>query len=470
MIENNVTLLEIDKISTADDRRTVDEDHVKILADSIARDDLIHTITVEKDTNILCAGGHRLAAWKYNRDNKVPCNNKAYQNWNRIPARYAEGSFEHDLARIELIENIQHRKLDWKEEVEGIKKVHDLLLQSNTSWTNKGTADVLGLSESHVDRAMRLQPVLTDPAISKCNNISSAYNIVVRQDNRSKADIIENIVTGKKPAAVSLGALLGEEETPVEEPESGQVIEPETPPSPILLQSFHDFVKEYKGPRFNFLHCDFPYGLNISKSEGQGTRKDVNAYDDSPDIYWDLLNTLADSQEKLLAHSCHIMFWFSQKFRRETEDFFTRRMPAFFVQPFLMIWHRSDNSGICPDPQRYGRRNYETAFLLTSGDRKIVKAKSLCFAHPGRDADSIHRSEKPYDMLYNYLQMFVDDNTVMLDPTCGSATSLRVSTKLGAKFVLGLEIDPDIQKAATNEYLKMLTPKSAAIDLTSISA
>ena len=39
------------------------------------------------------------------------------------------------------------------------------------------------------------------------------------------------------------------------------------------------------------------------------------------------------------------------------------------------------------------------------------------------------------------MEMLVDDTTLMLDPTCGSASSLRAAESLGAKQVLGLEID-----------------------------
>jgi DNA modification methylase len=44
--------------------------------------------------------------------------------------------------------------------------------------------------------------------------------------------------------------------------------------------------------------------------------------------------------------------------------------------------------------------------------------------------------------------MFVDENTVMLDPTCGSGTALRAADFHKAKFVLGVEIDEEFAKRA----------------------
>ncbi len=38
--------------------------------------------------------------------------------------------------------------------------------------------------------------------------------------------------------------------------------------------------------------------------------------------------------------------------------------------------------------------------------------------------------------------MYVDTNTIFLDPTCGSGTSLRAADEIGALKVLGMDIDP----------------------------
>ena len=45
--------------------------------------------------------------------------------------------------------------------------------------------------------------------------------------------------------------------------------------------------------------------------------------------------------------------------------------------------------------------------------------------------------------------MFVDENTRMLDPTCGSGTALRAAEALGAAHILGIEINEDFADRAT---------------------
>jgi len=57
-------------------------------------------------------------------------------------------------------------------------------------------------------------------------------------------------------------------------------------------------------------------------------------------------------------------------------------------------------------------------------------------------------SVKPEPVLRNFFRMFVDETTIMFDPTCGSGSSLRAAESLNARHALGLEIDADFAKQA----------------------
>jgi DNA modification methylase len=109
---------------------------------------------------------------------------------------------------------------------------------------------------------------------------------------------------------------------------------------------------------------------------------------------------------------------------------------------------KSDGTGILPDPERGPRQIYETCLLASRGDRKIVRAVANAYSAPTvRDT---HMSEKPEPMLRHFFGMLVDENTIMLDPTCGSGSSLRAAESLGARRVLGLEINPEFAGLARN--------------------
>lgn len=471
MIQDEVRLIPIDEIKVEwEERRPTDPEHIANLAKSIATLGLIHTILVSPDGK-LTAGGHRLAAWKQLRDSGVPCPIAEYDSWNLIPSRIAEDFTPEELARIELIENLQHRKLDWREQVRAIWKLHQMQKEIfGDAHSAQMTADLIQAEPSLVWRSLNVYPVLDDPLIAEAETLRKAWNIWNRKMRREKAEKLEQVLDTSaviQPKEIIGGPVVKSEDPPECRVEKKQdipknpdpFISPDTapvreelPPTPIECANFIEWAASYDGPAFNFIHCDFPYGINLDKSKGQNTPKDVASYDDSPEMYWMLLEALAENQSRLLASSCHIMFWFSQNLRRETEDFFRRKMPQFQINPFLMIWHRTDNKGLLPDPQRYGRRNYETAMLLTSGDRLLAhKAVSLCFGF-GQDDDRIHRSQKPLPVLSHFFDMFVDEHSRVLDPTCGSGTSLIAAQQKGAKHIVGLELNPQIAKEAQDLF------------------
>jgi hypothetical protein len=215
------------------------------------------------------------------------------------------------------------------------------------------------------------------------------------------------------------------------------------PPSSIICADFTQWVKTYDGDRFNFVHCDFPYGIGADKRH-QGNSVAVHGgYEDTPETYRHLMETLCENLSRLCTESCHYMFWFSSKYYRETLDFLERYID---IDPFPLVWHKSDNIGLLPDPQRGPRRIYETCLFGSRGDRKIVKPVSNLFAAPTDRSD--HMTAKPVEVLKYFFRMIVDENTVMLDPTCGSGTALRAAESLDAKFVLGVEIDEEFAKRA----------------------
>jgi DNA modification methylase len=70
-------------------------------------------------------------------------------------------------------------------------------------------------------------------------------------------------------------------------------------------------------------------------------------------------------------------------------------------------------------------------------------------------------SEKPEPMLRHFFGMLVDENTVMLDPTCGSGSALRAAESLGAKYVLGLESNEEFADRAREALAQFRTLRKA---------
>ncbi len=399
---------------------------IDLLAESIGRIGLINPLVVTQDC-VLVAGERRLTACRQ-------------LGWTAIPVQYAEELSEYELQTIELEENVKRVNLTWQEEVEALARFHRLKLSNEPEWTQADTATALGYSQQDVSKKLLVAGEMSNETVAGADRLAAAHNIVQRNTERKRTSAI-----------ASVGAAFAAPADPVEE--GGLLVEPVAPTVPLLNASFHDWQENYNGPKFNLIHCDFPYGINVADAPRMSsTIKDH--YDDSPDIYWTLLSRLGLAMDNVVAESAHLIFWHSMKFHTDTR-FELERM-GWTVNPFPLIWHKSDGSGIAPDPQRGPRQTYEAAFYAHRGDRKITEAGCVAnsFAYPGRREGAIHISEKPYAMLRHFFRMVCDEYSNVLDPTAGSANALKVAEDLGAASVLGLEQMPDFYETAVINWDK----------------
>lgn len=489
MFKNIIVQVSIDDIIIERETRQRSEltfDSVLSLAVSIGRSQWISPILVDKDTNYLVAGERRLTAVKALRSAAegdysgfsntlearnvlfpvCTCRVDSWQYWTKIPAQLGSNFTSTDLAMFEFIENAQRRDLPWQDRAKAIYDIYCKGLSEYKDWTAVQTANLIGINKATVTESLRVWRLYADEdaeidiktIIKESPTLKSAAQTLERYNSRRGLDV--SLTSGgaitprpkaDKPLYTKPGPALltsscrnnTQEYLDYEEPEQEALLSDRL----ILNQDFTTWAPTYTGEPFNFIHCDFPYGISFNTGEfTSGVNNTIlGDYNDSSDVYWNLLNCLKTNRH-IIAPQAHIMFWFSQNFRRETEDFFTSM--GGMVQPFLMIWHCGD--GIVPDPQRYGRRTYETAMLITFGDRKIVAPRTLSI-DGSREANSrIHRSQKPISILTHFFEMFIDSSSTVLDPTCGSGTSLITAHRLKAAGVLGLERDTGIYTNACN--------------------
>lgn len=70
----------------------------------------------------------------------------------------------------------------------------------------------------------------------------------------------------------------------------------------------------------------------------------------------------------------------------------------------------------------------------------------------GKDIPKIHPAQKPIAVLKQLIEIFTDEGDVVIDPCCGSGTTLRASHELG-RSAYGFEIDRNFYTRAKNEML-----------------
>ena len=390
-------------------------DNIEELAASLREIGLIHPPVLTRE-NVLVAGERRVTAARS-------------LGWTSIPVQFTDELDELTLHLIELEENVKRSDLTWQEQTMAIEEFHTLKRKRDPEWNITKTAENLGVSISSVSKHIAVAKELSKPEIKEAPKFSTALGMVTRAAERKQRAATKDLDASIAAAVLPAGA-----PAPAPEPER---------PITLHVADFNKWADSYTGHPFNFLHCDFPYGINADK-HNQGSAAGFGGYADSEDVYFALLSTLQRNMDRLVDPSAHMMFWFSMTFYRETID--VLEASGWKVLRTPLIWHRSDNKGILPDPQRGPRQVYETALLCSRGDRKIVRPVSnLC---PASTTKEFHMSEKPAVMLEHFFRMLVDESTQMLDPTAGSGMSLKVAEKLGVARAVGLELNPEFAERA----------------------
>jgi hypothetical protein len=394
-----------------------------------------------------------------------------------VPVRYVEDhATPSELRLIELEENIRRAELPWRDECRAVSELHQLWLSTRENWTAEKSQNVLG---HDMGRWLRVARDLDHPRLAAATSLFSAFNICQRIDQRAADAMMEDITYAS--SALVEGATADDSELTTFDELSAETAQPggqtaETgeaasgaaqppglrtgaaspttrsaaalPPEDIIQTDFVKWASNYVGPRFNFIHCDFPYGKRIFSGQWGGKNDSGFQYDDSPDVYWELIAALCSNLDRLMAPTAHLMFWLSSEIEMQhaTIARFRELAPELIFQPRALVWLKSDNVGIVPDPKRGPRWITELALMASRGDRVLVQP--LANAYNAPTARALHPSAKPEPVLRHFFKMFIDDTSRMLDPTCGAGSSLRAAESLNAAAVLGIERDENYVLAA----------------------
>jgi len=431
----NISVLSI-KID--DDRQRKDLGDITPLAQSLSAIGQITPIVVERDGDSfrLIAGERRLTAAK-----KL--------GWSEIEAITRADLSDRERVLIELEENVRRKQLTWQEEVKAVQTFVTLSKEPQAL-----AAKSLVMSAQTLSHMITLAENLERfPELKECPTWTSAYSQVTiklqRLTDAALEDIFEDIVSG--PEEVEPKEVFLPEGAPAQPGIKTSQLYADPAPTPpkeapafqALEGDFALWAKEYSGRRFNLIHCDFPYGLNMDSANLQNSsaRWDVTdgRYDDSPELFDRLTRAFFDNQDNFISDTAHCVFWLAAKNYGRIASRFTHY--GWTVCDVPLIWHKSDNAGIAPDVRRWPRRTFEIAIFASRGDRKILKVKAASIAAP--TTKDHHLSEKPIPVVTHFMEMLVDGTTEIFDPTAGSGTALRAAKSLGAKRGLGLDVLPE---------------------------
>lgn len=80
----------------------------------------------------------------------------------------------------------------------------------------------------------------------------------------------------------------------------------------------------------------------------------------------------------------------------------------------------------------------------------------------GKDIPKIHPAQKPVAVIKKLIEIFTDEGDVVIDPCCGSGSTLRAAIELG-RSAYGFEIDRTFYTRAKNEMLVFEKDKQMSI-------
>lgn len=412
------------------------------LKDSIERHGLIQPITLNKDY-VLLAGFRRLTCCKE-------------LGRTHIEVHIIDAPDPITRKLIEMAENRHRRDFSIRENHNGIVSTYMEWKQLDATVTQEQVGQVFGLTKGAMSQHLFVEEWRKrDSAVDKAldNGFMTAYHAADRARKRRDEDSREEVafeLISQPPALVDgtiPAGLIAK-----------RVYDTHTRPSPssapqaqILCADFAEWAATYAGPKFNLIHCDFPYGINEHESARQNSTSQVG-YDDSPEAWLLAANAFVTHLDKFCAPSAHLIFWFHANRQREVMDMLAG-LPGFRFETYELIWSRG-NEGVLPRPNQGPRRTYEKAYFGWR-DRPLtsVGAKANHIECP--TSAEIHEHAKPEAVLRHWFEMVVDEGTRLLDPTCGGGSAVRVAKALGAKYALGLEINPEYAAQARRSLRRM---------------
>lgn len=430
-MDNLLHFIPVDSIRVEREARQRRSFNTADLEASIPKVGLINPIIVTRDL-VLVAGERRLEAHKRLK-------------LSHIQVRYTDELSTPELRLIELEENLRREDLSWQDKALAFRDLFDLRRADKPGLTRQDFSASIGYDHTYVYKMLMAADEIRsgNQAVAKAATYTKGVNVITRKNEREADNAISMLLD--TPA--------GEADSTSSEPAVSS-----EPPARILHADFLAWAADYSGPKFNFLHCDFPYGVDLDKSDQMPAEWET--YADAEGIYWTLLEGLAESFERIVSSSAHIMFWFSMKHYTKTLEFFERRLPRVELDPFPLVWLKSDNKGIAPDVERLPRRVYETALFGRVGDRKSLKLIANAYAAP--KPTGLHVSEKPEPVLRHFFQMVVDSHTRMLDPTCGGGSAIRAAESMGAGTAVGIELNPEFAQGAQSALILARNKRSLA--------
>ena len=418
MTQNETTRIQLDQIVFPPDRTRADMGDIDALAYSIKTKGLINPITVEEIDGEykLLAGGRRYTACKTLGHKEVRV--RVYQG----PLTPIERK------SIELEENIRRKDLEYTEEVNLQREIHNLQIaihgskihgtrtdlgESSSGHGLEDTALLLGRSVTSVHRDIKLANVMEQfPEFEwdKCKNKTDAIKLM--------SNIEEKLIRGELARRASDAI-----------PKSKTHIA-----DSYIVGDFFEMVKKVPSGSIDLVEVDPPYGIDLPNVK-QGRSVDTWYNEVSADKYPQFIDdTLSECWRVMNSHSW-LIFWFAPE--PWTDLVFNSIIKhGFDCTRLHAVWIKSGTGGQTNRPDIHLPNLYEPFFYARKGDAAIninkQGSRSNVFDFAVVPSQKkIHPTERPLSMMKEILSTFAYPGARIMVPYAGSGNTILAAYELG---------------------------------------
>lgn len=335
-----------------------------------------------------------------------------------------------DLAKrneVELAENVDRVELPWQDRIAALSFIHKLKKEANPDQTIVQTAreiiaegsaafpttEASEASLVHVRQEVRRAEIISrhldNPAIAKARNATEAFNLIISQESRAfEAELIKRGQKRETNLEVRHGSLL-------------------------------EILPKLDSATFDTILCDPPYGINVGDGGFRQRTVHHHNYDDSPDTTRLLLQCILTEGFRVCKPRANLLLFCDIDFFGWLKDAALRAGWDPFRTP--ITWQKSDSEGMAPWGREGFRRTTEWIFFARKGQKGLIHSPIDVLRHNrvGR-ADREYGPEKPESLLRELLSASTLPGDYVLDPCCGSGSTLAAARSLNMK-ALGIELD-----------------------------
>jgi adenine-specific DNA-methyltransferase len=220
------------------------------------------------------------------------------------------------------------------------------------------------------------------------------------------------------------------------------------PINSILNGDCIEVMRQLPADSIDFILTDPPYLVNYCDREGRSIQNDNNAE-------W-LKPAFKEAYRVLRPNSFMVTFYGWNKVDRFMDAW---RSAGFYAVGHL-VFRKSYASS-----KRFVRYEHEQAYLLAKGRPALPEKPIADVIDMPYSGNAIHPTQKPVAALLPLVEAFSQKGRLILDPFCGSGSTLVAAQKLNRRY-LGIELDPGHHAAAS----KRLAATSSSRGIPAVAA